>query len=138
MVSVGVSVPLQLDPASRQDRELAARLALVREAEARYEDMLRSHEAEVRGLLNDWQNGKERVARFREQIVPAARQRAQALQTAYRTGKADLAAALSARRDEIDAAIQALAVEQETARSWAQLNYLTPDTSSNTSRQEQP
>jgi outer membrane protein TolC len=127
MISVGVSIPLQWDPKNRQDREVAAKLALVNEARARYEDRLRSHDAEVRSLLNDWQTGKERVARFRDELIPTAGQRAQAALTAYRTGQGDLASALAARRDEIEARMQAQTLEMDTARAWAQLNFLIPD-----------
>ncbi len=137
MVSFGVSIPLQLDQKNRQDREVSAKQAQVSEAQARFDDMLRSHEAEVRGLLNDWQNGKERVARFNSQLVPTAQQRSQAALTSYRSGKSDLATVLAARRDEIDIRMQALTLEQETARLWAQLNYLIPDTTL-AARQEQP
>lgn len=129
MLFFGVSIPLQWDPKNRQDREVAAKLAMVDEARARYEDVLRSHEAEVRGWLNDWQASKERVARYRDELIPTAQQRVEAALTSYRAGKSDLAATLAARRDEIDARIQALALERETARSWAQLNFLIPDSS---------
>jgi len=127
MVSIGVSIPLQWDQKNRQDRELAAKLALVDEAQARYEDMLRTREAEVRGGLYDWQTGKDRVARYRDELIPAARHRSQATLTVYGTGKGDLFGALLARRDEVDARMQALTLEMETARSWAQLNFLIPD-----------
>ena len=49
---------------------LVAKLAMVDEAKARYEDMLRKNEAEVRSLLNEWQTGKDRLVRRR---VPAGR-----------------------------------------------------------------
>jgi outer membrane protein TolC len=138
MVSIGVSVPLQWDRANRQDREVAARLAAVEEARAKYEEMLRRHEAEVRNLLNDWRTGKVRVARYRDDLVPLAKQRSDASLTAYRSGKADLAATLAARRDELDARLQALIVEMETARAWAQLNFLIPEHSTAMPRQEKP
>lgn len=138
MVSIGVSIPLQWDRKNRQDREVAARLAMVDEARARYDEMLRHHDAEVRGLLNDWRNGKSRVARYQNEIVPLARQRSEASLTAYRSGKADLAATLLARREEVDARMQALAVEMETAQAWAQLNFLIPEHSLAAGRQEKP
>jgi len=138
MVSFGVSIPLQLDPKNRQDREVSAKLALVNEAQARFDDLLRGHDAEMRSLLNDWRNGKERLARFKAQLIPTAQQRTQAAVTSYRTGKGDLAAALSARRDEIDFRMQALALEQDTARLWAQLNYLIPDSNPTANQLEQP
>ena len=127
MVSIGVSIPLQLDQKNRQNREVVAKMALVDEAKANYEEALRAHEAEVRGLINDWQNGKERVSRYNKQLLPIAAQRTEAALTSYQVGKSDLANALAVRRDEIDTRIQALSLELETARLWAQLNYLAPD-----------
>ncbi|HQR97033.1 MULTISPECIES: TolC family protein [unclassified Polaromonas] len=138
MISIGVSIPLQWDQKNRQNRELAAKLALVDEARARYEDMLRNHEAEVRGWLNDWQTGKDRVTRYRNELIPTARQRTEAALTSYRTGKSDLAGALAARRDELDIHMQALTLEMETARSWAQLNFLVPEHSMPAQAKEQP
>ena len=138
MLSIGVSIPLQWDQKNRQNRELAAKLALVDEAKARYEDMLRNHEAEVRAWLNDWQTGKDRLSRYRNELILIARQRTEAALTSYRTGKSDLAGALSARRDEIDTRMQALTLEMETARSWAQLNFLVPELSMPAQAKEQP
>ncbi|CAN5443319.1 TolC family protein [soil metagenome] len=138
MLSIGVSIPLQWDQSNRQNRELSAKLAMVDEAKARYEDMLRKTEAEIRSLLNDWQTGKERLARFHEELIPNARQRSEATLTAYRTGKSDLAAALSARRDEIDVRMQALTVEMETARAWAQVNFLLPEPHTSATAKDQP
>lgn len=126
MLSIGVSVPLQWDQKNRQDRELNAKLALVNEAKARYEDLLRTEEAEIRGWLNDWRTGKERVARYRDDMIPTAHQRTEAALTTYRTGKSDLAGVLAARRDEIEARLQALTLELQTARLWAQVNFLLP------------
>ena len=131
MLSIGASIPLQWDQKNRQNRELAAKLAMVDEAKARFEDKLRNYEAQVQGWLSDWQTGKQRLARWRDEFIPVASQRTEATLTAYRTGKGDLAGTLLARRDEIDARIQALNLEMETARAWAQLNYLIPDHSIN-------
>ena len=137
MLSFGVNIPLQMDSKNRQDREVSAKSALVREAQARFDDVLLSHEADVRSLLNDWHNGKERVARFNDQLIPIAQQRTQAALSSYRAGKGDLASVLAARRDEIEIRLQALGVEQDTARLWAQLNYLTPNTDIASTRGEQ-
>ena len=138
MLSFGVSIPLQWDQNNRQNRELNAKLAMVDEAKARYEDMLRKNEAEVRTMLNEWQTGKDRLVRFRDELIPTARQRSEATLTAYRTGKSELAAGLLARRDEIDVRMQALTLEMETARSWAQLNFLIPDQHISAPAKDQP
>ena len=72
MMSVGVSVPLQWDRAKRQDRELAAKLALVEQARAEREDALRAHVAETQAMLAEWQNGRERQARYGSELMPLA------------------------------------------------------------------
>jgi outer membrane protein TolC len=126
MISVGLSVPLQWDRKNRQDRALSARLATVEQAKAQREETLRAHIAETRALIDEWQNGRERSARFQSELIPLARQRTAASITAYRGGKAALPEVLAARRNEIDVRLQALQLEAETARLWAQINFLSP------------
>jgi outer membrane protein TolC len=126
MLSLGVSVPLQWDRKNRQDREWSARLAQVEQANAEREDALRAHIAEVRSLLNDWQSSRERHARYERELIPLAALRSTAELAAYRGGKAVLGGVLAARRGEVDARLQALQLEAETARLWAQLNFLFP------------
>jgi outer membrane protein TolC len=127
MISLGVSIPLQWDQKNRQDRELGAKLALVERAKALREDMLRAHTAEVRTMLNEWENGHERLARYERELIPLAQDRTQAALAAYRGGKADLNAVLAARRNEIEVRTQTVQLEMETGRLWAQLNFLVPD-----------
>lgn len=127
MVSIGISVPLQWDRKNRQDRELAAKLALVEQAKAERDEMLRDHVAETRTLIVEWQSGKERVARYKREVLPLAGERSQATLAAYRGAKATLAVVLAARRNEAELSMQALQLELDTARLWAQLNFLFPD-----------
>ena len=127
MVSFGVSVPLQWNQKNRQDRELAAKLAMAEQARAQREESLRAHIAEVRVMLDEWENGRERRARYQRELIPLARQRTQAALAAYRGAKAGLNDVLTARRNEIDVRMQALQLDAETARVWAQLNFLFPD-----------
>jgi outer membrane protein TolC len=127
MVSVGVSIPLQWDQKNRQNRELAAKLALTERAKAQQEDMLRAHVAEIRTMLNEWENGQERIARYERELIPLAQDRTQAVLAAYRGGRSDLNTVLAARRNEIEVRTQTLQLEMDTARLWAQLNFLAPD-----------
>src|SRR5437763_2642949 len=78
MISVGVSVPLQWDQANRQDREVAAKLAMRDQARAEREDMLRAHTAEVRAMIAEWENNRERSGRYERELVPLASQRTDA------------------------------------------------------------
>jgi outer membrane protein TolC len=127
MFSVGVSVPLQWNAKNRQDREVASKTALTQRAQAQQQDMVRAHVAEVRSMLNEWDNGRERVARYERELVPLAKDRTEAALAAYRGGKSDLSSVLAARRNEIEVRTQTLQLEMETARIWAQLNYLLPE-----------
>jgi outer membrane protein TolC len=126
MVSFGVAIPLQWDQKNRQDRELAAKLALVSQAEAQHEEALRAHISEVRAQIQEWENGRERQTRYERELVPLAGERTRAQLAAYRGGKASLADVLAARRGEIEVRAQALQLEMETARLWAQINFLVP------------
>ncbi len=124
MMSFGVSVPLPWDRANRQDRDVAAKLALVDQARALREDALRTHVAEVAAMLDEWENGRERLALYADSILPLARDRTAAAVTAYRGGKGTLSEVLGARRNELDVRRDALMLERETARLWAQLSFL--------------
>ena len=127
MVSVGVSIPLQWNPKDRQDREIAAKVALTERAKAQQEEALRSHVAEVRTMLNEWENGRERLARYERELVPLAGERTRAALATYSGGKSDINAVLAARRNEIEVRTQTVQLEMDTARIWAQLNFLVPD-----------
>ena len=127
MVSVGVSIPLQWDQKNRQNRDLASKLALTERAKAQQEELVRAHIAEIRAMLNAWENGHERIARYQRELVPLAQDRTQAALAAYRGAKGDLNSVLAARRNEIEVRTQTLQIEMDTARIWAQLNFLVPD-----------
>lgn len=126
MISVGVSIPLQWDQRNRQDRELSSKLALAEQAKAEREEMLREHVAETRAMIDEWQNDRERHARYERELIPLANERTLAAIAAYRGGKSGLTDVLAARRNEIDVRLQALQLEADTARLWAQLNFLFP------------
>lgn len=126
MVSLGISIPLQWDQKNRQDRELSSKLALVEQAKAERDEMLRSHVAETRAMIDEWDNNRERHARYERELIPLANQRTLAAIAAYRGGKASLVDVLAARRNEIDVRIQSLQLETDTDRLWAQINFLFP------------
>ena len=127
MVSIGFSAPLQWNQKNRQDREVAAKLALAEQAKAEREDMLRTHVAETRILINEWENGRERIGRTTAELRPQAHHRTEATIAAYRGGKATLTDVLTARRTETDLLLQLVQLQADTAQRWARLNYLQPD-----------
>ena len=126
MVSIGVSVPLPWDRGNRQDREIAAKLAMAEQARAEREEMLRTHIGEVRAMIVEWQNDRERLGRYRQNIVPLARERARAALAAYQGARTSISDLLAARRNESDVRMQAVQLEADAARLWARLTYLIP------------
>jgi len=128
MLSVSVSVPLPLDRADREDREVAARLAQRDQARALLEDARRREQANFAVLRGDWQTLREREEALEQTLLPVTRQRLAVQLAAYRSGQAGLTGVLEARRAEVEAQLQLLDLERDAARLWAQLQhtYLAP------------
>ena len=127
MISFGVSVPLTLNSANRQDPEVAAKRAQVEQAEQLHEDMLREVQSGVASTYTEWQSLIERRKRLADALLPVARQRIELSLAAYRAGQSSLASVLEARRAEVEARMQLLDLERETARLWAQLQFIYAD-----------
>jgi len=126
MVSVNVSIPLQLDQQNRQDRDVAAKLALAEQMRAQREDATREHVAETLAWLQEWQSNRDRLTHYDSALIPLAADRTRAALAAYRGASAALSAVLEARRMEIDTRMDRLRLEMETASLWARLEYLIP------------
>lgn len=125
-VFLSLSVPLQWDQKNRQDREVAARQAVVEQLRAERGDATRGHVAETLTMLQEWQNNRRRLGRYDTTLVPLATERTRAANAAYRGGGSSLMPLLEARRAEIDTRIERLRLAMETDRLWARLTYLIP------------
>ena len=126
MVSVNVSIPLQFDQKNRQDRDLAAKLAVVEQMRAQREEATREHVAETLSWLQEWQSDRDRLAHYDSELIVLVAERTRAAMAAYRGGSGALSAVLDARRMEIDTRMDRLRLEMEAAALWAQLEYLIP------------
>ena len=129
MVSVGVSIPLQWDQARRQDRELAAKLAQIEQAQAEREEARREHLAAIQRLFASWRGDLARLEGYDQTLIPLAVDRVQSLVAAFRGGKATLAQVLEARRMLIETRLERLRIERQTAAWWAELEFLIPQES---------
>jgi outer membrane protein TolC len=123
LVSVGVSIPLQVAPARRQDRETAAKLALVDQAEAELSEAVRSATAEYRALASDADRLQRRIERYRDAVVTTARQRTAAALAAYRSNQGSLAALFESRHMELDAQRRLLDLRRDLARVQARMAF---------------
>ncbi len=124
MVTLELTVPLEIRRAYRQDPKLAAKLAEASQAKAEREDMFRAHTAEVSTMIDAWDSARERWERYHNSIIPLAADRSAAARAAYRGGKATLNDLLLAQHAEIEARLKALQLEDSAARLWAQLTFL--------------
>ena len=123
MVSVGVSIPLPISRAERQDREVAARLAQRDQARDQLDDARRRHAAELSTMRLEWEGLRERQRQLETALLPIVRQRVEVLMAAYGSGQQTLTAVLEARRAEVDARVSIVDLEREAARVWARLRY---------------
>lgn len=125
LVAVGVSIPLPLAPAERQDRETTAKLALATKTEAALEEATRAATADYRRFSSDGQRLAQRVERYTAGVVTPARQRTQAALAGYRSNQVPLMALFEARHAEVDVQRKLLALQRDLARVQAQLAFKT-------------
>ena len=122
-VGVQVSMDLPFFTAKRQDRDLAAALRQSDAAEDRKADAVRELHAQATEDYIDWHHARERVAAFDTIIIPEARRRADAAQSAYAAGGSSFDAVLMARRSLLDIQLQRLALAVDAARAQIRLQY---------------
>lgn len=126
MISFNLLVPLQWDQENRQDRVVAAKLAVVTQVRAERIEVLRTITAEALSMLEEWHSERGRLTHYDASLLPLATERTRAAIAAYRGGSGPLMAVLDARRSEIDTRMGRLRIEMQAARLWAQMNYLMP------------
>ena len=126
MVSLNASRPLQLHRSQRQDRLLAASLATASRARATREEETRAHLFEAHTLIETWVSNRARLERYATTLLPLAEQRVVAATSAYRSGRGPLGDVIEARTASIETGLEQLALEAETAKIWAELEYLIP------------
>jgi cobalt-zinc-cadmium efflux system outer membrane protein len=123
LVSFGVSIPLALAPAQRQDRETAARQAWVDKAEAELEEARRAAAGEYAALTSDARRLQERIERFQAGVLTPLHQRTAATLAAYRSNQASLAMLFEARHAEVEAQRKLLNLQRDLAKAQVQLVF---------------
>ena len=123
MVSFGVSIPLPIAAAQRQDRETASKLALVDKAEATLAEATRAATAEYAALASDAQRLSDRVQRYQASVVVPAQQRTVAALAGYRSNQVSLTTLFEARHGEVQAQRKLLSLRRDLAKALAQLAF---------------
>ena len=121
MVSFGVSVPLPVARARRQDREIAEKAELGTKARFEYEEALVAAHSAIEMQSERLASMQGRIARLREALLPAADGQVQTSVADYRSGTGTLTAVFKARRNALDRRLQVNALELEAALTWVEL-----------------
>jgi outer membrane protein TolC len=122
-VSVGVSIPLPINRKNVEDRDVLEKGELATRARLIYEDTQRQVQADIETLSATLTSGRERIANLKQTLLPAAAQRVSLAMAAYGTGTGALADTFAARRAQLEAQLQVLALQREVSLTWAQLEY---------------
>ena len=123
MVTFGVSIPIPLAPGERQDRDTAAKLALVDKAEADLAEATRAAAGEYRGLASDVGRLQDRIERYRSGVVTPAAQRTSVAMASYASNQTNLVTLFEARHAEVDVQRKLLALQRDHAKAMARLTY---------------
>ncbi|MES2663747.1 MAG: TolC family protein [Pseudomonadota bacterium] len=126
MVSLGASIPLQLDQKNRQNNQVIAQQFLVEAALSERDETLKKHIAEIQSDIETWHELNERKKRYQKILIPLIKNQTQSIMAAYQGGKSTLLDVLQARQTEIEIDIEVLELESDIAMVWAKINFILP------------
>lgn len=119
-------IGLPVFSANRQDKQLSSAVAMQAAQQARLDDALREHVAEIRMNADDWQRLQARLTRYDESLLPQSKARIEAALSSYGAGSGLLKDVLDARRMALDIAMQKLDLQLDSAKHQVQLRYFAP------------
>lgn len=122
-VSVGVSIPLTFNHANVEDRDAAQKAALGNKARYAYEDLERQVVADTQALADTLASGRSRLDNLTRTLLPASARTVQLALAAYQGGSGTLADVHAAKRAQLEARLQILALQRDLSMTWAQLDY---------------
>lgn len=125
MMMFEVKVGLPLFWQSRQDRDIAARLAEQAAVEAERAEARREQSETLERLLASWEGLRDESVLFRDSLLPLARDRSATALAGFSAG-AGIEPWLDARRDEISSGRRAVQLRADLARAWLALDTLLP------------
>ena len=127
MISLEFRVGLPIFPGHRQDATIASKQAAVTQLEAEREDARRMHTADLKKTLAAWRSAGERVRRYEKDLLPLVDDRAEAALAAYRGGRSDLQASLTALDEAIEARLVYTELQNTYGQAWAALHFAFPE-----------
>ncbi|MFZ5533499.1 MAG: TolC family protein [Pseudomonadota bacterium] len=130
MAMLELSFDLPLFTARRQDPTIAARRAQRDALDAQREATLREHAAELDTDLAEYRRLGRALARQNRQLLPLAAEKVALIEAAWRGGQASLTELIGARRERIEAELEAIALHGERQQMAARLHYAYADAGS--------
>jgi outer membrane protein, heavy metal efflux system len=127
MAMMQVSFDLPVFAATRQDPKIAAKLAERAGLDAERDAVMREHAAMLETDLAEYQRLEHAVKRQREVLLPLASEKVELALAAWRGGKGELVELVMARREFIDADLEAIALEGERRQMAARLLFAYSD-----------
>ena len=127
MISLEFKIGLPIFPAGRQDPTIASKQAALAQIEAEREDARRMHTAELRKTVAAWRSARERVVRYEHELLPLADDRADAALSAYRGGRGELQATLTAFDQAVEQRIAYTDLRNTLGQAWASLRFAFPE-----------
>jgi outer membrane protein TolC len=122
-VSFGVSIPLPINRKNLEDRDVEQKSEMGTQARLNYEDAERQVMAGIQTLSTKLASGRDRLANLQQTVLPAADQKVQLANAAYRSGTGSLADAFEARHMQLETELQVLNLERQVSLVWAGLEY---------------
>ena len=123
LFSMGVSFDLPLFTSNRQDQQLQAAVAKTEAVRSEKWLLVRKLMASFETARAKLFSLRQRRDLYRSQLLPQMREQAQASLSAYTSVNGDFAEVVRARIAELNANIDALAIDVDLQKSRAQLNY---------------
>ena len=121
IVSFGVSIPLTLNRAQRQDRDIAEKSELGTKARLEYEEALVDMQSTIQVQSAQLESRKRRIAQLNSELLPTVNQQGDLALADYRAGTGTLTAVFRAKRALLEKRLQVNALEEEAALIWASL-----------------
>ena len=126
MAGVMFTVDLPLFQGRRQNKDHAADVSMTLQANDRLAQTERTHLAQVRSLLAEYQAAQTLWQRQRDETLPLQKQRLSLVTAQYRSGQSGLPELLEARRSVLETEMTLNELEREMARRWAAIRWLIP------------
>ena len=125
IVSLEFRVGLPLFTRYRQDPQIRAKNAALRQLESEREVELRMHRAELQVALADWRSSRDRLTLLESERLPLAQSRIDFALSAYRSGSGTMRSVLDALSDSVELKLTYVALQAQLGRDWALLAYQT-------------